>query len=65
MKKALLLALVCFISCTNNQQSNNTTDSADSVAVVEKNSRCFRSPRSRGYRNNPRFFFIPSLYFRR
>ena len=35
MKKALLLlALVCFISCTNNQQNNNTTDATDSVAVV-------------------------------
>ena len=36
MKKALLLlALVCFISCTNNQQSNNFTDATDSVAVEE------------------------------
>jgi len=35
-KALLLLAMVCFISCTNNQQSNNTTDSADSVAVVEE-----------------------------
>lgn len=36
MKKALLLlALVCFISCTNNQQSNNTTDATDSVGVEE------------------------------
>lgn len=36
MKKALLLlALVCFISCTNNQQSNNSTDATDSVAVGE------------------------------
>ena len=36
MKKALLLlALVCFISCTNNQQSNNSTDATDSVAVEE------------------------------
>lgn len=37
MKKALLLlAMVCFISCTNNQQNNNTTDATDSVAVVEE-----------------------------
>lgn len=36
MKKILLLmAIVCFISCTNNQQNNNTTDATDSVAVEE------------------------------
>ena len=36
MKKVLLfLALVCFISCTNNQQNNNTSDATDSVGVEE------------------------------
>ena len=36
MKKALsLLALVCFISCTNNQQNNSTSEAEDSLLVEE------------------------------
>ena len=36
MKKSLsLLALVCFISCTNNQQNNSTSEAEDSLLVEE------------------------------